>query len=121
MSDRIEVRGLRATVIVGMNPEERDRPQPIELDLDLHLDLTAAGMSDDLADTVHYGEAAEAALRAVSECHALLLERVAHLAARAVLDHDDRIDAITVTVRKLRPPVPFDLTTTGVTITRHRS
>lgn len=121
MSDRIEVRGLRATVIVGVNPEERDRKQPIELDLDLHLDLAAAGRSDDLSDTVHYGEAAEVALRAVSECRALLLERVAHLVAEALLGYDDRVAAVTVSVRKLRPPVPLDLATTGVTITRARS
>jgi dihydroneopterin aldolase len=43
-------------------------------------------------------------------------ERIAHV----LLDADDRIEATTVTVRKLRPPVPADLATSGVTITRYR-
>ena len=53
--DRIELRGLRLSAICGVLPEERDRPQPLELDLDLWADLSAAGRSDDLADTVDYG------------------------------------------------------------------
>ncbi len=47
-----------------------------------------------------------------------LLERLATRIADAVLGVDPRIDTVTVTVRKLRPPVPVDLASAGVTITR---
>lgn len=33
--DRIQLRGIRATGIHGVLPEERVRPQPFEVDLDL--------------------------------------------------------------------------------------
>jgi hypothetical protein len=35
-----------------------------------------------------------------------------------VLAVDPRIAGVTVTVRKLRPPVPVDLASAGVTVTR---
>ena len=50
----------------------------------------------------------------------LLLERVAERIAQVLLAADDRIEGTTVTVRKLRPPIPADLVTSGVTITRYR-
>ena len=47
-----------------------------------------------------------------------LLERLATRIADDVLAVDARIDSVTVTVRKLRPPVPVDLASAGVSITR---
>ena len=47
-----------------------------------------------------------------------LLERLASRVADDVLALDARITSVTVTVRKLRPPVPVDLAWAGVTITR---
>ena len=54
-----------------------------------------------------------------SERHQLL-ERLATHIADDVLALDARITPATVTVRKLRPPVPVDLASAGVTITRTR-
>ena len=47
-----------------------------------------------------------------------LLERLATRIADDVLAVDLRIAAVTVTVRKLRPPVPLDLASAGVRVTR---
>ena len=47
-----------------------------------------------------------------------LLERLASRITDDVLALDPRITSVTVTVRKLRPPVPMDLAWAGVTITR---
>jgi dihydroneopterin aldolase len=48
-------------------------------------------------------------------CH--LLERLAERIAQDLLG-DERVNSVTVTVRKLRPPVPIDLASAGVTVTR---
>lgn len=117
--DRIELRGLRVVGRHGCLPEEKERDQPFEVDLDVHLDLSAAGASDDLADTVDYGAVVGAAAAEVAGPPADLLERVAERIAAGVLV-DGRVTAVTVAVRKLRPPVPADLTTAGVRITRRR-
>ena len=49
-----------------------------------------------------------------------LLESLAGSVADAVLGADPRIDAVTVTLRKLRPPLAVDVSTVGVAITRVR-
>ncbi len=47
------------------------------------------------------------------------MERMARRLSDAVLA-DDRVGAVTITVTKLRPPVPEDLDTAAVTIRRSR-
>jgi 7,8-dihydroneopterin aldolase/epimerase/oxygenase len=118
--DRIELRGLRMPARVGVLPIEREQDQPLEVDLDVVVDLAAAGASDDLADTVHYGAVCDAVVRAVATGHVALLERLAEVVAEAVLGLDPRIVAVDLAVRKLRPPVPHDLATSGVHVVRTR-
>ena len=117
-ADRIELRALRAMGVHGAFPEERRQAQPFEIDLDVDVELATAGRSDDLRDTVDYSAVVAAAERAVGgdPCH--LLEALAERIAAAVVGTDRRIRAVTVTVRKLRPPVPLDLASAGVRITR---
>ena len=120
MPDRVELRGLRLTVSVGVLPEERQRPQPVELDIDLDVDLAAAGYSDDLVDAVDYGAVVAEVERVLSAGHVDLLERQATMVAEALLALDLRVAAVEVAVRKLRPPVPQDLATAGVRVRRAR-
>ena len=49
-----------------------------------------------------------------------LLERLVAVVAEAVLAFDDRIAEVDVVARKLRPPVPQQLATSGVRCVRRR-
>lgn len=119
--DRIELRGLRLVAIVGVLPEERTRAQPLELDVDLAVDMSAAGGSDALDDTVDYGAVCDTLARVADEARPQLLERLAVLLADAVLALDPRIGEVQLAVRKLRPPVPHALSSSGVRVTRGRT
>jgi len=119
--DRIELRGLRVLGRCGVLPIEQEQDQPLEIDLDLAVDLGPAGASDDLADTVDYGAVCAAVELAVAMAPAALLERLAERLAAAVLVTDGRISDVEVAVRKLRPPVPQQLDTSGVRIRRQRA
>ncbi len=119
MGDVIELRGLRALGICGALPEEQERRQPLEVDLDVVADLRPSGASDDLADTLDYGLIAGNVERVVVDERFVLLERLAARIAEVVLG-DARVESVTVAVRKLRPPVPQQLDTSGVRITRSR-
>jgi FolB domain-containing protein len=119
VADVIELRGLRVSGICGALPEERERAQPLEIDLDVVADLRPAGVSDDLDDTVDYGALAAGVEFIVGDGRPQLLERLAESIAQLVLV-DPRIEQVTVAVRKLRPPVPQHLATSGVRITRRR-
>src|SRR5664280_484280 len=64
--DQIQLRGLRVIGTHGVLPEEKSRAQPFEIDLDLSVDLTRAGATDRLLDTVDYAGVAGAAAAIVS-------------------------------------------------------
>jgi 7,8-dihydroneopterin aldolase/epimerase/oxygenase len=117
--DRIEIRGLRAMGTHGVLAEEQARAQPFEIDLDLDTDLRAAGRSDDLADTIDYGAVVEQGAGVVTGERHALLERLAERIAETVLV-DTRVDGVAVTLRKLRPPVPVDVSSAGVRVVRRR-
>jgi dihydroneopterin aldolase len=118
-ADRIEIRGLRLVGVHGLLPEERSRSQPFEIDLDLEIDTDRAAASDALADTADYGAIIGVAAAVVAGPPHDLLESLAGAIAAAVLA-DVRVNRVTVAVRKLRPPVPYDVDSTGVRITRPR-
>jgi dihydroneopterin aldolase len=109
----IQLRGLRAVGTHGVLAEEQSRAQPFEVDLDVEADLAPASSSDSLADTIDYGALAESVERVVAGERYQLLERLAGRIAEVVLA-DGRVTAVTVTVRKLRPPVPVLLDSAGV-------
>jgi dihydroneopterin aldolase len=115
--DRVLISGLRLLGVHGVLAEEQTRAQPFEIDLELSVDVTSAGASDSLADTVDYAAVVAAAAAVVHDESYRLLERLATRIAE-VCRADDRVVAIVVTVRKLRPPVPFELDHVGVRIER---
>lgn len=118
--DAIELRGLLLLGICGALPEEQDRRQPLEVDLDVRLDLAPAGRTDALADTVDYGALCALLEAVVAAERFTLLERLGERLAESVLAADPRIASVVVGVRKLRPPVPQQLATSGVRIERAR-
>jgi 7,8-dihydroneopterin aldolase/epimerase/oxygenase len=120
VSDRIEIRDLRVTGTHGVLPEERDRAQPFSVDIVAWVDMEAAQQSDDLADTVDYGALAQAAADVVAGRSYLLLEALCGRLASALLIVDPRLEAVEVTVRKLHPPLPLDVGSTGVRVRRAR-
>jgi dihydroneopterin aldolase len=105
----------------GVLAEEKSRAQPFEIDLDLSVDLAVASTSDRLDDTVDYAEVAESVSAIVSGPTSYeLLEALAGAIAVATLASDLRIEAVTVGMRKLHPPMAIDVDTVGVRITRRR-
>ena len=102
--DRIVIKGLRELGVHGVLPEEQSRPQPFEVDVELVVDASNAGGSDRLDDTVDYAAVAEAISRVVASERYALLERLATRIAE-VCRVDERVLSVSVTVRKLHPPV----------------
>ncbi len=120
MLDIIELRGLKVLALCGALPEERVRRQPFEFDIDVHADISTACKSDALADTINYGELTAAIQAVVDTEQFTLLERFAERVAEVVFEYP-QAQAVDVAVRKLRPPVPEMLETSGVRIHRNRA
>ena len=119
MPDRIELKGIRALRTIGVLPEEKTRAQPFEVDVFIEADLSTAGESDDLLDTINYGEITEIVTRVINEEPHQLLERVAKRLTEVILSNP-RVDAVEVILRKLRPPVPEFIESSGVRIYRRK-
>jgi dihydroneopterin aldolase len=115
--DRIRISGLRELGVHGVLPEEQVRPQPFEVDVELLVDVSVAGASDDLDDTVDYSAVCEAVSRVVSSEQYRLLERLASRIAE-VCRSDPRVVSAIVEVRKLHPPVRAMLDYVAVRVER---
>ncbi|MCH7788906.1 MAG: dihydroneopterin aldolase [Acidobacteria bacterium] len=117
MSDRVELNGLRVMAHCGVTAAEREQAQPLLIDLEVHCDLRSAGTTDDLAETVDYGVLGVEISELAEEVPFVLLERLAERIAQLVLTRPIA-SAVDVRVRKLRPPMAQDLTSSGVAIHR---
>lgn len=111
----ILVENLEVVGIHGVLPEERERAQPFRVDLALDVDLADAGVSDELGDTVDYGAVSLAVAAVVADESFQLLERLAARIGEVCLANN-RVRGVTVTVRKLRPPIPLAIDAVGVQI-----
>jgi dihydroneopterin aldolase len=107
--DRIVLRGLRAQGHHGVYAEERAAGQTFLVDLVLHVDTRAAAASDDVADTVHYGELAAEVFAVVVGEPVNLLETLAARIAEVCLRRP-LVETVEVTIHKPEAPVgvPFD-------------
>jgi len=119
MNDLITLTGLRVRGFHGVYPDERRNGQDFVVDVQLELDTRPAAASDDVTDTVHYGELAEALAAVVAGEPVNLLEVLVQRLADVCLG-DDRVAAATVTVHKPQAPIPLAFDDVSVTIRRER-
>ncbi len=104
MADRIILEGMQFYGYHGVNPEERVLGQRYVVDLTADLDLSRAGETDRLEDTVSYSHIYRT-VRAVMEGEPRnLLESAAQAIADNVLA-EFPVEAVSVTVKKPNPPV----------------
>ncbi|MGV9413221.1 dihydroneopterin aldolase [Nocardia sp. NPDC003693] len=118
-TDRIELRGLRVFGHHGVFDFEKRDGQEFVVDLTLWTDFTAAAKSDDIADTVHYGELADLAVRVVGGAPRDLIETVAAELADEVMT-DPRIAAVEVVLHKPAAPIPHSFSDVRVVTARRR-
>jgi len=119
MSDMITLAGLRVRGRHGVYDVERADGQDFVVDVALELDLAPAAASDDVADTVHYGELAGRLVDIVAGEPVNLLETLADRLADGCLS-EPRVTAVTVTVHKPQAPIPHGFTDVAVTLRRER-
>ncbi len=117
--DLITLTGLRVRGHHGVHDFEREQGQDFVVDVTLELDLAPAAASDDVADTVHYGELAARLAEIVAGEPVNLLEALAARLADTCLA-DSRVIAATVTVHKPSAPIPYSFTDVSVTLRRER-
>jgi len=118
--DEIVLTGLTVFGHHGVYDHERTDGQDFTIDVRLRLPLAPAAASDDVADTVHYGELAERVAQIVGGEPVNLIETLAERIADAALE-DLRVQQAVVTVHKPHAPIPLSFSDVSVTVRRDRS
>jgi len=119
VSDRIELRGLRVRGHHGVFDHERRDGQDFVVDVTVWMDLAPAAASDDLADTLHYGELAERVAGIVGGEPRDLIETVAGQVAEDIMT-DSRVHAAEVVLHKPQAPIPLEFADVAVVARRSR-
>ena len=84
--DKIIIRNLRLSGIIGILPHERMKPQAIVLNVTAFFDTRKAAESEDIADALDYAEITKRLTKRVETGIDKLVERLASDLAQIVLD-----------------------------------
>ncbi|WP_132255935.1 dihydroneopterin aldolase [Methylobacterium segetis] len=121
MGDRILVHRIAVYAYHGLLTEEARLGQRFYISLDASLDLSAAGRSDDVAQTVSYADLTEIAVGIATGQRFALIEALAEAIAEAALARFPPLLSITVRVDKPSAPVPAVIEGVSIEITRGRA
>ena len=103
--DMIHLRGLEFYAYHGALPEEQVLGQKFLIDMDLVFDLSQAGTTDQVEDTIHYGEVYQVIKACVTGDKHQLIEHLAEKIARQVLKQFP-CTSVRVEVHKPQAPIP---------------
>ncbi|WP_299493742.1 dihydroneopterin aldolase [Acaryochloris sp. IP29b_bin.137] len=118
--DCIRLNGIRSYGYTGLLPEEKVLGQWFEVDLALWLDLTAAGQSDRIEDTLDYRQIIEQVKQIIRASEYALLERLAANIAEHLLNYTI-LQTIGIRLTKVAAPIPDFSGRITVELTRNRS
>ena len=120
MKDIIRLSGLSFYGYHGATAAEKETGRVFEVDCELEVDLAEAGRTDQLADTIDYRQAYDVIKETVEGRAFSLLEGLAsHLAAQ-ILERFP-VYRVTLRVRKMNPPIPGQIKSIEVELTRFQS
>jgi dihydroneopterin aldolase len=117
--DRIMLEGMSFMGRHGVRPAEREQAQEFRVDIELGADLSEAGQTDKLADTVDYSQVRAIAKTAIEGESVKLLETLAARIADGVLTLPN-VRSVSVRVAK-RPASMAPIDAAAVHINRTRA
>ena len=120
MSDRIVLSGMTFQARHGVAAWEKVEAQRFEVDVELVLDVQPAGLDDDLAKTVDYGDVYQVTRQVVESTTFNLIEALAEAVAHEVLGGHAQVQEVVVRVRKPEVRLGGPLAHAGVEIRRVR-
>ncbi len=118
--DKIYVNQMQFYGYHGVFTEETKLGQRFFVDLMVEVDVKQAGETDNLNYSVHYGELYNLCKEIVEGKPYKLLEAVAEKMATDILAHFPLVSSCTIKVIKPDPPIPGQLQSVAVEITRSR-
>lgn len=119
LNDSIRITGLELFGYHGVYDHEKQNGQRFLVDLAVWIDTENASVSDDLSQTLDYGELVQAVAAEVQGESVDLIEKLAAKVLDVVWRFEEALVA-EVTVHKPEAPVGFPVTDISVTLKRER-
>ncbi|MEX2597478.1 MAG: dihydroneopterin aldolase [Salibacteraceae bacterium] len=117
--NEICVSGIRFQAKHGCHSEERKTGGDFVVDISLFGDFTSAAQSDDINDATDYVRVMDITSTIMKE-PVNLIETVCQTIAQQLLAEFKIVERVSVTVKKLSPPVAYQLNFVSATITLDR-
>ncbi|MGP4073757.1 dihydroneopterin aldolase [Piscibacillus sp. B03] len=118
--DKILLNGLMFYGYHGLFPEENKLGQRFTVDLELITDLKPSGRSDNMNDSIDYGQVYQVVQKVVESEARDLVETVAEEVAQTLFEAFKKLDAVKVYIDKPGPPIPGYYKSVGIEIYRER-
>ena len=119
--DQIRIVDLEVFANHGAYPEENALGQKFLVSATLYMDLSPAGKSDRLEDSVNYGEVCHLIDRVMKADACNLIERAAEVLAEEILSAYPLIEKVDIELKKPWAPIGLPFAYVSVAISRQRS
>jgi len=116
--DKIIIKEIEIFANHGVLKEEQMLGQKFLISLVLYLDTREAGLTDNLATSIHYGEVCEFVEKSVKKHTFLLIERVAEMLAEELLLQLPLLEKVEIQVKKPWAPIGMPVAYVAVEILR---
>ena len=117
--DKILIKGLHCSVRVGVRREEQEVRRNCEVDVVLYFDLSAAGKSDELDQTVNYSKVVDLIHELSRQVQYKLLESFAYRLFEEIF-RSTAATRVKLRVKKMNPPIEGRFEYVGVELMRSR-
>lgn len=115
--DKIFVKNLRVSGILGIHKHEQETPQTILVNAVVSADISSAAENDDIRNTVNYSTMAKKLAKTIRNSQFLTVEALITALADKILE-DQKVQSVWLRVEK--PDALPDAESVGVEITRSR-
>jgi FolB domain-containing protein len=97
--DKILIKDLLIRGVIGISEREREQPQDILVNIEISADISAAGKSDNVEDSVNYRTIAKKVLAHTETIKRYTVEALAEDIAKLCLE-DNKVQSVLVRVEK---------------------
>ena len=116
----MRIAGIEGHGYHGLFDVERENGQPFIVDVELTLNLSKAGKSDDLNDSIDYNDVSILIHNEIVGPPVKLIEALAESISSKILKAYPTVEEIKTTVHKPRAPISVSFGDVSVTIKRER-
>lgn len=105
MKGKVKIQNAIFYAYHGVMTEEQNLGRKFEVDVELEYDFSRAAETDKLEYAVNYEKVYQSLKEILTENKFYLVEKIAYLIGKKILDKFQNVDAVKVRVRKLHPPI----------------